>query len=520
MVRAGKFGERESDALTTGLVIAGWPEMGDLSGYSTRQELHAAVRAAYPTYSRTVVANWTGQLWRLLRVMQVDDLVVIPLKTSPAHIAVGVIVGEYRYRSESNDAWRHVRPVKWLQIEQPRAALKQDLLYTLGSLLTICQLRRNGAARRIAEIAQTGIDPGPTADEIPNDGLVTPGAFLERAAASDDGIALTVRDLLTMWGASRRTTPAVSRIANDLAENALTTEPPFTDGWIDSIIRIVRSGADADSSMDATSVALSHTDDETEPDVETADEPTGAELINDRPFTLRFGNLLRQEASLVAVRPTDPIVLAQTLMLHHNYSQLAVLDEHGAMHGAISWETIAQAPMSTSTPTLVNQATRPAAQAEYDDRVIPRIEDISSKGFIFVRSKNHKTIAGIVTASDLTQRFGEIAKPFSMIEDCERRLQRRVKERISPEIIKSETKKRYHDADSLTFGAYPYVLERREIFILLGWPLDHKQFVDQIREVAAIRNKMMHFSPDPIPNSEWGAIDGLLAMLYAVDPRP
>jgi restriction system protein len=31
---------------------------------------------------------------------------------------------------------------------------------------------------------------------------------------------------------------------------------------------------------------------------------------------------------------------------------------------------------------------------------------------------------------------------------------------------------------------------------------------------------MMHFSPDPIPTNEWGAIDGLLAMLHAVDPLP
>jgi restriction system protein len=31
---------------------------------------------------------------------------------------------------------------------------------------------------------------------------------------------------------------------------------------------------------------------------------------------------------------------------------------------------------------------------------------------------------------------------------------------------------------------------------------------------------MMHFSPDPIPIDEWGAIDGLLAMLDAVDPLP
>jgi restriction system protein len=38
-------------------------------------------------------------------------------------------------------------------------------------------------------------------------------------------------------------------------------------------------------------------------------------------------------------------------------------------------------------------------------------------------------------------------------------------------------------------------------------------FLDQVRSVVRIRNRMMHFSP----TDEWGAIDGLLAMLHAVD---
>jgi restriction system protein len=35
MIRAGRQGEREKDSLTNGVVIAGWPDVGDLAQYGT-----------------------------------------------------------------------------------------------------------------------------------------------------------------------------------------------------------------------------------------------------------------------------------------------------------------------------------------------------------------------------------------------------------------------------------------------------------------------------------------------------
>lgn len=517
MVRAGREGERETDALEQSLIIAGWPEMGDLTQFTTRRELHAAVREAYPHRSRTVVANWTGQLWRLVHIIEVDDFVVVPLRTTvPDHVAIGRIAGGYQYRQDAPSDRRHVRPVNWIQRAQPRSAIEQDLLYSLGSLLTIFQLRRNGAARRIAAIAETGADPGATTEELSNNEWVTPDDLIARAAAAENGLTMTTRELLAEWGAGRRTSAAVAIIQRDLAENGLTTVPPFTEGWIGRTIRLVKSGAEADDTTDetATEKLLDEQNDETSGDDLAEEEVPG------KPFTLRFGNLLRSEAAVVCVRSTDSIALAQTLMLRHNYSQLAVINEDGTFRGAISWESIAKTHMSNNGAQEVEQATRLVPVAEYDELVLPRIEEISSRGFIFVRSGDGKTTAGIITAADLTNRFGEIAKPFTMIEECERRLNRRVSKKIPPDAISAATNKKHKSAEKLTFGAYPHVLKEEEHFNLLGWPLDHAQFIDQIREVAKIRNNMMHFSPDPIPTDEWGAIDGLLAMLHAVDPQP
>ncbi|PWU54778.1 hypothetical protein DLJ47_11770 [Micromonospora sp. S4605] len=517
LVRAGRYGEREADALEQSLVIAGWPEVGDLSQVATRRELHALVRAAYPNRSRTVVANWTGQLWRLLRVMEVDDYVAIPLKTVPDHVAIGRITGGYLYRAGAEPDRRHVRPVEWIQPALPRSSIHQDLLYSLGSLLTICQLRRNGAVRRIAALADTGTDPGPTPDEIAPNEWVTPDDFIARATETDDGIEVTIRELLGEWGASRRTSSAVNVIHRDLAENGLTTTPSFTEGWIGSRVKVVKSGAEADDSTSETA-AEKLLEEEEGPD-STVEEATDDDDIPDKPFTLRFGNLLRSDAAVASVKPNDSIARAQTLMLGHNFSQLAIVDEHGTFHGAVSWESIAKAQMTYQTVSTAVQAKRPAPLAAYDDLVLPRIDEISSQGFIFVRSRDGKSIAGIVTAADLTNRFGEIARPFTMIEECERRLNRRVKARIPAQEIRAATNNRHSSADTLTFGSYKHVLAEETRFHLLDWPLDHTQFVQQVAAVANIRNRMMHFSPDPIP-FEWGVIDGLLAMLHAVDPLP
>ncbi|WP_112642759.1 CBS domain-containing protein [Micromonospora saelicesensis] len=515
MVRAGRVGEREADALAESVVIAGWPEVGDLTNVVTRRELHAVVRAAYPNRSRTVVANWTGQLWRLVRVMDVDDFVVIPLKTVPDHVAIGRISASYRYRRDAAPDRRHVRPVEWIRRALPRSSIEQDLLYSLGSLLTICQLRRNGAARRIAALAATGIDPGPNSDELSSNEWVTPDDFIAQAAAADDGVELTIRELLAHWGAGRRTSSAVAVIQRDLGESSLSAVPPFTEGWIGSRIRVVKSGAEADDSIDETATEKLIEEEES-PGSEEA-ESEDDDLLPEKPFTLRFGNLLRSDVAVVAVKPNDSVVRARSRMLGRNFSQLAIIDEDGTFHGAVSWESIAKAQMTYQAVPTVMQAKQAAPLAAYDDLVLPRIDDISGEGFIFVRSRDGKAIAGIVTAADLTTRFGEIARPFTMIEECERRLNRRVKAKISDEEIKAATNNRHRSAETLTFGSYGHALREEKHFLMLDWDLDHGEFLEHVVEVAKIRNRMMHFSPDPIP-PEWGAIDGLLAMLRAVDP--
>jgi restriction system protein len=89
----------------------------------------------------------------------IGDIVVMPMKTS-GQIAVGTITGSYTYRSDPDPDRRHTRTVEWEHSDVPRTAIKQDLLYTLGAFLTVCEVSRNDGAWRMVQVLGTGHDPG------------------------------------------------------------------------------------------------------------------------------------------------------------------------------------------------------------------------------------------------------------------------------------------------------------------------------------------------------------------------
>jgi restriction system protein len=162
LVRAGRHGEGEALTLEQNMVLIGWQELNDLSKISSRDQLIEVLRSTYPDAGSGRISNWAGQLWAFLARIQLGDLVVLPFKHSPA-IAIGRVTGSYTYRGDLPLDARHVRPVQWLRTDIPRTAVGQDLLYSLGAFMTVCELRRNQAAQRLATLGQSGQDPGQSA---------------------------------------------------------------------------------------------------------------------------------------------------------------------------------------------------------------------------------------------------------------------------------------------------------------------------------------------------------------------
>ncbi len=240
VVRAGKYGERDEWALAQGWSGGGWREVPDLTGCTTREQLAKVVAAAFPTASDGRLNNFIGQLWALRSRIEVGDLLIMPLKTT-RQIALGRVTGGYIYRGDDPDLdKRHVVKVDWQRTDLPRTAVKQDLLFSLGSALTIFAPSKNNAVIRLEKLLTTGVDPGNAALIGPSTGaanVAEPGKITDvdepELAADIEQAAL---DQIT------------ARVAEEFAGHGLATlvsavltaegfycdqSPPGPDGGID-----------------------------------------------------------------------------------------------------------------------------------------------------------------------------------------------------------------------------------------------------------------------------------------------
>jgi len=158
LVRAGKNGEREDFALENGVAVIGWDELPDLARANSREKLADMMQQSYPDEKKMTVANFLGQVWAFRGRIEKDDLIVLPLKTR-SMIAIGKCKGAYKYESENPPGARHTRTVKWIREDIPREAFGQDVLYSFGAFMTVCQIQRNNAEQRIQAVLEGRRDP-------------------------------------------------------------------------------------------------------------------------------------------------------------------------------------------------------------------------------------------------------------------------------------------------------------------------------------------------------------------------
>lgn len=151
IVRAGRYGEREEYAISNNVVVIGWDELPDISNINSREEMAAICQETYPDEKPKTLNNWAAQLWAFKGRIQNGDIIVLPLKTR-SQIALGKVTGNYEYSESNVSGCKHFRRVDWIYTDLPRSTFDQDLLYSFGAFLTVCQIQRNNAEERIKEI--------------------------------------------------------------------------------------------------------------------------------------------------------------------------------------------------------------------------------------------------------------------------------------------------------------------------------------------------------------------------------
>ncbi|MGW1974315.1 CBS domain-containing protein [Streptomyces sp. NPDC001889] len=523
VVRAGENGERESTALEEGVLLVGWQGLGDLAATGTRDEIKAAVAAAYPDEGPYTVGNWTGQIHRFVHEIRDGDLVVLPLRSML--LAVGRISGGYAYRSDASDGQRHIRRVEWLVKDIGRQSVQSDLQDSMGSLLTVFELSRFGAAERIAALAEGKPDPGrPDADEFAAT-LTEPAKLYEevRRRSADEPLTLSIRDFLAVWGVQRRYPSVIEQIEKNLEDRGLVTVPPFTEGSLESQIAVLAGGAEPDEAGTSAVTRLTVTTSLSAVVQHAADAAGHLADDGSRVGTVayRVSNLDSANRMPDCVRVGDDLSTARTLMVLRDYSQLPVLDEDGRLRGVVSWESIGRAQMADSGAGLAAATVR-AQEADRSDDLLDWIGTIQKSGYVVVRDHEHK-VCGLVTDSDLTVQFGIRVRPFVLVEEIEQRL-RRIVDRCIPidrvrAVVPRNRASRVNSAANLTFGAYGHLLKVPENWSAVGWSIDQQYFLTALEECRNFRNGLMHFSPDPITDEQLRPAQGFLELLRSLDPQ-
>lgn len=333
------------------------------------------------------------------------------------------------------------------------------------------------------------------------DGLDAFLAEARRKAEGGSAPTVKIRTLVRRAGAGRRGRWVVDSIQRALDRHGLVSDPSFASGWIDNHV-VLRLASPADPSTRAEQAV--------------APRPSSSEIF------LTVGTLESANTGVVSLERTQDIELARALMLRHDFSQLAVLSGPRQLVGAVSWESIAKASIAQASVTLAD-AIVPALHVQRTAPLLPLIGTIVERGFVFVEGRD-RSIIGIVTTADLSERFASLANPFFLLGEIERRLRGIISTSFSAEEVTAARDGRDADrtvesADDLTVGEMVRLFESAERWARLGWSVDRGAFVKTLDEVREVRNDVMHFNPDPLASEQLQLLHNFVSWLRTLDPR-
>ena len=212
LVRGGAHGEHELRFHEENRVYLTWEGLKDhnLVEAKNTEGVFKLLQEGYPGDAEARLRNWSRQISAFVFSMKPTDWVVVP-KRGKSAIGFGEIQGPYTYDAHANPLYRHFRTVKWLNWEVPRSVFDQDLLYTFGAAMTVCQLRRNEAESRVRAIAKNGWKavgegPGPGPVDLERLGRDQIAELIRRKFKGHD-MARLVEAILKAQGYTTYTSP-------------------------------------------------------------------------------------------------------------------------------------------------------------------------------------------------------------------------------------------------------------------------------------------------------------------------
>jgi len=204
-------------------------------------------------------------------------------------------------------------------------------------------------------------------------------------------------------------------------------------------------------------------------------------------------------------------------MLANDYSQLPVTQNEYQIDGIVSWRSIGKSLSLNQQCERVGDCLDDAYSSvpvPQDTPLLDAVERIAKEEVALVCDVNGK-LSGIITASDLSAKYHELAAPFLLLNEVENRLRSLIDLKFSQEEISNAKDPRDEGrevkvAADLTFGEYTRLLETKKAWPRLGITADRRVFLRLLGEAGKVRNEVMHFSPGEVRTE---SVTGLLNLL-------
>jgi hypothetical protein len=142
-----------------------------------------------------------------------------------------------------------------------------------------------------------------------------------------------------------------------------------------------------------------------------------------------------------------------------------------------------------------------------DTSLFDAIREIVDNQYVLIRDSTNK-IAGIVTTSDLSLQFRQLAEPFLLLGEIENHVRGLVERGEFTKVDLQECcdpsagEREIDNVYDLSFGEYIRLLENEKRWLQVNLGIDRKIFIADLDRVRQIRNDVMHFDPDPVSDED------------------
>lgn len=314
---------------------------------------------------------------------------------------------------------------------------------------------------------------------------------------------VTVRMLLSWFGAQRRGNLTVRTIREALDELKLKTDPEIEAAYIDGLVKFLPISKSDEKVIEDPSRMVVILPEEDRSVVQSSGSAMVGIVVDP---TFRIGRLASANRRPVSVNPDASVGEAITLMLKNDFSQLPVMVSERAVKGMFSWKSLGSRLSLGCSCKFVREAMDNYQEVGVDTSIFSAIGLVVQHECVLVRDTTEK-ICGIITTNDLGIQFGQLGEPFLLLGEIENHIRSMIAGRFTKAELTTarnptDTAREICDPSDLTLGELLRLLQEPNNWQKLGLLIDRKMFIGDMEDIRRIRNEVMHFDPDGIAEDD------------------